>query len=171
MVQVAQRYLDEVQQILRKEVIQQVEDDSGYRTYLADNWMEVIESHWCYPKRYAGLFGYCKPLDSLDFDLPRSARICGCLTQCHRTFAGVHRDFENEGVYARTFKQAEDLHRRIREDKRLHSDSIGIVRDLNAASSDKERFKILLPYGEWQTILRLEFKDVPVDELDLVEVA
>ena len=168
--QIAKRYLDEIEQICNF----YVEDENCLKTEMEidkrdePTLYDILHRHWNYPTLYAGLFVRCQPQGSdVDFDK------CGCLTQLRwgkKPYLGAHIMLDN-------LTPLIELTDELRGDERIATCVDDILPEelkqvlYPLTDADREAVKkILYPYAEWQTRLRLQFKDVPANELKLQEI-
>ena len=142
---IAQRYMDEIEQICEGNGNIDLDD--------------CVQSHWICPE---GLFLFCRPIGS-----KISSFQCGCLTVIRGSGA---RAVDRNGLRI-------PLTDEIQEDDRLASQSSEILpshlRSLTYPLTDSQKQEVrecLYPYAEWQTRLRLEFKDVPGIEAEIIEI-
>lgn len=160
---IAKRYLDEIRDICM----------GRYCEYNACVSAVIRNKHWTQPSeaKPGGLFAFCTPGgedtgDSRVF-LDVTKR-CGCLTQVRAGEAVV---------LNRKKAPLLQLSTMIRQDARLAADPWDIVppelgqqRYPLTLAQRRELRKILLPYAEYQTRLRLHFKDIPKAKLKLKRV-
>ena len=161
--QIAQRYLNEIEEIL----------DFRFNSYYEDRELsrlcEIVEAHWSYPEKHGGLFSYCKPIGT---KFPTQ-----CLTQIKFDHGGL--DFfrcvkHGIGIKGWNGKILPELTEELVADSRIASDNNDILPEhlknlcypLTEEQKEEVR-KVLLPYAEWQTRLRLHYQDTPVEELKL----
>lgn len=149
---IAQRYLDEIEQICEGEIC---DDQDKYDVSDIESAREVVKAHWDLPALHGGLFSYCAPNGSPIYG-------CGCLTQV-----------KSRRLHAWT----DILTLQIRNDSRVADGEEHILpphlQSLTYPLTDSQKQEIrecLYPYAEWQTRLRLEFNDAPGIEGEIVEV-
>ena len=161
MPQIAQRYLDEIEEICNFKYAH-YESESIVSTI-----SDVIAKHWNTPNDYAGLFTYCHPIGcETRYD------ICHCLTQIRKgSFLRRVR-----GIRDHDYNIIPDLTEKLLEDNRISTHYTEILpehlRKLTILTEEQKQQvrDTLMPYAEWQTRLRLHYQDVPVEELELQEV-
>ena len=121
--QVAQKYLDEIEEILKK-------IDDGLTIE------DVVRFHWRNPNKFAGLFGYAHTCRY-------NPSGCGCLTQVHDG-SYVAMGYDGSVDF--------DLTGQIQNDTRLHNCVSDIADAMKGETREGQR-AILMPYAEWQTRL------------------